>query len=473
MGSERLFIVDVSDGSIAGLLCETGKRSLTPVASSFNQSSLEENVFDAVEEVIQRCGASDCRCNLALPASLFHFKNLSLPFSDRRKIDEVLHYELLDLVSFADESILYDTVVLESTTSSTRLLAAITKEAELSPWLEVLERHRLGIDIVTVSPFGRLLQLSASADWPGDSLAYLDAGPRESSFFYIDHGTIDTIRVLPGVARDSGKSLVEELRRTIRALKAQGSVTGVVELKVGGSGAQKLDIDLLEEGTEFSGVEIVDSSELGLSSNQALQMLPIYLVPRLWAMAALRGDDMRLLNLVGKKTAQPLGLALLKRFAPVLLLVLAAIGLAAGYQVYEYRKMAGEQARLVEEAEQIYRQTMGGSTPMSDPVAELRARINEIDESVVASIVEHPEISSVALLSDISKRMPASVQVSVERFSFDRRKVRIDGMTQAYNDVDAIKKSLERSPYYTAVAIESAGNAGDGSGVKFSITLVL
>ncbi len=144
-------------------------------------------------------------------------------------------------------------------------------------------------------------------------------------------------------------------------------------------------------------------------------------------------------------------------------------GLAAGYQIYDYQKMAAERARFVAEAEEIYSVTMGGKKPVTDPVAELRARINEIDESVVAAIVEQPEIRSVALLSDISKRMPSSVRVSFERFSFDRKKVRIDGTTEAYNDVDSIKKSLEQSPYFTAVSIDSAGTAGDGSGVKFSI----
>jgi len=91
----------------------------------------------------------------------------------------------------------------------------------------------------------------------------------------------------------------------------------------------------------------------------------------------------------------------------------------------------------------------------------------------VAAIVEQPEIRSVALLSDISKRMPSSVRVSFDRFSFDRKKVRIDGTTEAYNDIDSIKRSLEQSLFFTAVSIDSAGTAGDGSGVKFSISLIL
>ena len=130
-------------------------------------------------------------------------------------------------------------------------------------------------------------------------------------------------------------------------------------------------------------------------------------------------------------------------------------------------------SRLVAEAEEIYSQTLGGKKPVAEPVAELRARINEIDQSVVAAIVAQPDIRSVVLLSDVSKRLPSSIRVHFERFSFDRKKVRINGTTGTYNDVDSIKKSLERSPFYTAVSIDSAGTAGDGSGVTFAISLIL
>ncbi len=140
MTSDRLFILDVSDGCAAGLLAETGKRSVTPMASSHSESGSGGDYFAAVEEVIQRCGARDCRCYLALPAALFYFKNLTLPFTDRRKIQEIIHYELLDLVSFGDEPFVYDTVVIETSGTATRLLAAVIRQVDLSPWLELLKR---------------------------------------------------------------------------------------------------------------------------------------------------------------------------------------------------------------------------------------------------------------------------------------------------------------------------------------------
>ena len=472
MGSSQLFILDICDGAAAGLLCKAEKRSLVPLASSFIKTEPEQDIFEAVEQVIGDCDASSCRCRLALPASMFHFKNLALPFTDRRKIDETVGYELQDLISFGNEPFAYDTVVIDSKGSSTRLLAAVIKESEMSPWLEILERHGLMVEMITVSPLIRMTELFNSSDGHGGALIYLDAGQKESSLVYSMEGVATAVRVLPGVLGSRGQ-LIDELLRTVLIVGAQAGAIPDASLRIGGAAADELGTDLFAGQKEFTSVEIIDSKELGLSNDQAMQMLPVYLVPRLWGLAVQPRNHAGLLNMVRHKVERNASLSLVKKYAPIILLLLGAVGLVGGYQVFEYQKMVAERDRLAEEAERIYSQTMDGKKPVSDPVAELAARINTIDQSMVASLVEHPELSAVALLSDISKRMPSSVQVSFKRFSFDRTKVMLDGVTDAYNDVDVIKKSLERSPLYKAVSIESAGSGGKGTEVRFSISLLL
>lgn len=473
MGSSQLFILDVSDGVVAGLLCEATKRSLTPRASSFAKPEAGQDIFNTVGQVINSCGASACNCRLALPASMFHFKNLRLPFADRRKIDEIVRYELQDLVSFGDEPFVYDTTVIDTKGSTTSLLAAVIKESELSNWLEILDKCELDVEMITVSPLIRMTQFLDSADGHEGTLIYVDAGQNESSLISSVGGAATALRVLPGVGNGSREQLIDELLRTVLVLESRESTIANASLRIGGGAANEIGADLFEGQGEFSSVEVIDSPELGLSSNQAMQMLPVYLIPRLWGLATLPHKHAGLLNMVRTKAQQPASLTMVKKYTPVLLLLFGVVSLAVGYQVFEYRKMAAERDKLTEQVERIYSETMDGGKPVTDPVAELRARINEIDQSVVASIVTHPELNSVALLSDISTRMPASVRVSFKRFSFDRRKVILDGVTDAYNDVDTIKKSLERSPFYKSVAIESASSGSEEAGVRFSITLVL
>ena len=473
MGADQLFILDVSRESAAGLLCTAGARAMVPTASSYSELEPGSDIFAASERVISSCDAEGCRCRLTLPASSFYVKQFTLPFTDRRKIDQVAYYELQDLISFGDEPFVYDIVLIESQPNHSRWLATIIKESELHPWLELLNRHAMQVEVVTISSLARVKQLMIGSGGSRGSFIYLDIGTQESSLFHLINGGIDTIRVLPGGDSDSGERLKQEVLRTYRAQRARTSGSSSAAIKIGGAGGDRIGVDWLAGCIEFSEAEVVDSAGLGLSDNQAMQMLPLYLRTRLLGLAGSLNELAELPNIVRKKTEPSAGYAVLKKFAPALLALLAAIGLTVGYQMFDYRKMAAERDRLAAEARQIYAQAMDGRNPVADPVAELRARINEIDQSVVAALVEHPEISAVTLLSDISRRMPNSVQVSFERFSFDRREVRLDGFTESYNDVDTIKKNLERSTLYKAVAIESAGSGGENSGVRFSIALLL
>ncbi len=143
---------------------------------------------------------------------------------------------------------------------------------------------------------------------PLSSFIYLDAGLSESSFFRVTDGKIDTIRVLSGVASAPEAKIRDEFLRTCRALGARRGGTERSTVRIGGRGAEQLGIEWLEGHSDFAEVEIVDSAQLALSTNQALQMLPLYLVPRLWGMTALQAEAAGVLNVVQKSATQPAGL---------------------------------------------------------------------------------------------------------------------------------------------------------------------
>lgn len=473
MSSERLFAVDVSDKFVSGLLCEAGRRTLTPLVSDHCEIDSDENYLVGAEQVIQSCGAKNCRCYLALPASIFYFKNLTLPFTDLAKVNQILPYELQDSISFGDQQFEFDAVVGENTDSGTRLLAALIERAKLTPWRELIAGHGMALEIVTVSPHSRLLQIDESSTGHTDSFMYLDAGRSESAFFLMKNGRVGSIRALPGAADGSHAELLDEFDRTLRIWEASAGTLAELPLMIGGTAAEKIDTEWFKETFLSPDVKVLDSAQLSISRDQALQMPPAHLLSRLQGLAAMNVKDKRLLNLQKPESLRSAGSGVLRKLAPAIMVLLTMLILFSGWQIYEYRKMTLERARLVHEAEEIYSQTMDGKKPVTDPVLDLKSRIKEIDQSVIASIVENPEIRVETLLSDLSTRLPPSVRVSFERFSFDRRKVRIDGLTLSYNDVDRIKKSLEQSPLYSGVSIDSAGNRQDGSGVRFSMTLHL
>jgi general secretion pathway protein L len=160
----------------------------------------------------------------------------------------------------------------------------------------------------------------------------------------------------------------------------------------------------------------------------------------------------------------------LARVCGVLLLMLLAVGI---YQGYDFRRLAKERDGLADQAKAIFRATLDGAEPASDPVQELRAKIDEMQRKMVFDAVHNPDVTAVALLSDISRRIPPAVDVSFERFTFDRQQITVDGTADTFNDVDRISNRLEGSAYYSSVRIGSAVQSADGSGVSFSLNLQL
>ncbi len=454
------------------MLCRVGKSAPEPLSSACAEFEPGQDCLEAAEKVVSRIGARDCSCYLSLPGSFFYFKSLHLPFTERRKIDEVLRYELMDRISFSAEPFLFDSVAVARSEGGTRLLAAIVKEQELEPWLELLHAHGLTPELITVSSMGRLLELIVERN--GDnSFLYVDGGAAASTCFLVRNGTLQAARSLAGAAEGAGHALRAELRRTGRALALDWDESESPELLLGGVMADQIDTALFADAELFGNVSVVDSGDIAIGGDSSGAQFPVYAQQALSATAALNPADPRLINLAegaGKKSDK--GKAI-KRFAPLLALVLVAILLVSAYQLYDYFTLSRQHDRLAAEAAQIYRQTIGDDRSAADPLLSLKARIKEIDESAIGGIVEHPEIRAVAVIADISNRLPPSVQVSFDRLSFDRKTVRLNGVTDTYNDVDRIKQSLEASLLYTGVSIDSAGSSKEGGGVDFTLTLFL
>jgi len=480
MADDRLFILDISGSIVAGVYCEADKRSLKPIRTHFqniddsDKADRADRGADLVADVVERCDGMGARCFLSLPASAFSFKNLTLPFSDSKKIRDVLNYELLDSISFPEEPFVFDSLVTRQSEGKTEILAAIIKEQLLQHWLELLKTHDLVPDIVTVSALPLLLDFCNSV--PG-TFIYLDIDRSGAVLFYVENGRIRTIRSIEAVPAEDLEPLSDEVYRTLLALGIDFQQSTEVQLVLGGEiGLQGTTRDHFVGGSVFSRVLHLDSSLLPNSAELPVERgnrLPQACAQRLLGSMGIDSKNRQLINVIRSKSAKVGSWALSARFIPVLVLTALVFIGAAGYQIYDYNRMLHQRNVLIDEVESIYAQTLGGELSVSDPVSELKSTMDEMNQSPIGDAVHRPNLTAVAILSDISERIPASVTVSFARFSFDRKQIKIDGVTDTFNDVDTIRTSLEASSFYSGVAIDSAANESNGQGVRFSFSLNL
>jgi hypothetical protein len=399
---------------------------------------------------------------------------------------------LQDRLGSAAVPFVYDFTSQVLDDGSTELLVAVLGRQRYQDWFELLGSQGLDPEIVTVSSMARLHQLCCSSSLSAGSMerfVYLELGRSEAVFFYVEDHRVQTIRSLDMViaslndepSQSPLHQLSGEVRRTLLALGVDQAGKNL-QVVVGGAGIADAWSDIKRHfsqrsllfGDVFSLPQILP---LDQSLQQAAGGVPESCLQKL---SGLLDVDIRpaIVNrrVIDLKRADAAAdgarnaLSRLVRVCAVLLLTFLVAGI---YQGYAFRQLAKERDGLKAQINSIFMATLDTAAPVADPVQELRTIIDEMQRSMVFDAVPNPEITAVALLSDISRRIPPAVDVSFERFTFDRQQVSVDGTADTFNDVDKISGRLEESVYYSSVRIGSAVQSADGSGVIFSLNLQL
>ena len=111
---------------------------------------------------------------------------------------------------------------------------------------------------------------------------------------------------------------------------------------------------------------------------------------------------------------------------------------------------------LKQEITDIFRDTWPEVTRIVDPVQQSRIMVEQLRNPPAGTKNVVLGIGVLAILDDISRLLPASVDFLVTSFQYDGNTVTIKGQTDNFNTVDTIKKALDKSNIFKNVKISSA-----------------
>jgi general secretion pathway protein L len=142
-----------------------------------------------------------------------------------------------------------------------------------------------------------------------------------------------------------------------------------------------------------------------------------------------------------------------------------------GIDIYTKKKQLQQ---LDSSIETVFRRALPefkGSARSTQYYSILKARMEELNESVALFGADARHHTAVELLRGINEAIPADLDVTLNLLTLDRQRVRISGRADAFNTVDTVKSRLEASDAFDKVAIAGAKAATDGKGVQFSLDL--
>ena len=137
--------IDLGAFSIKIVMLEVGfrqthLRGLLETAVPAGDAPLLERQAAAIQEAFSKVSA-EATPYLALPGDMLSIRLLELPFSDPRKVDQVVGYELEGQIVHPLDDVVYDHAVVKTGDNGSTVLACAAKRDEIANYLTTLESH--------------------------------------------------------------------------------------------------------------------------------------------------------------------------------------------------------------------------------------------------------------------------------------------------------------------------------------------
>jgi len=510
--AKHILGLDIGKSSVKAVLIEGGLRgSARIVAWEKVDVAATGGVRGALRHLQEIPVLTVPTCQTTLAAGGFSFRNVKLPFKDRKKIGQTLPFELESQIPHALEDVLIDFTAQAKTEESEIFAAAIPKK-DVQERVALLDEYGFGaeaIDIESVPIAARLMTDAAGTDTLN---LLLDVGASETTGVFFKEGKILQIRSFPFGGADITTALSRALGippAEAEARKKRGN-TGQAEQEIAAA-CQKFFVSLKNtiSSMQMSGVTAEDVATVYLTGGGALYRklaedlsrtltVPVERVnvTALAGMKPVGGDDAGWDSMVmngalalalrplakgpgfnfrqggfrPKVRAFAFDLGVSAKWAAV---VAAFIVVLAGGDLYV--SYLGDKARLDQlkaETAALFQNTFPEVTRVVDPAQQFRTKISEAKRLALASRNAASGGSALGVMKDLSERVPETLGFIVTSLVLDGDKADIHGEASGFEAAETIKKELEASGRYESISVSSS-SVKQGNRVEFDLKTVL
>lgn len=449
---------------------------------------------------------------VALAADRVSSRRLAFPFHDKKKLSAAVPFEVEGDLLFDIEDVLIDWEVVGGDRTRSQVVATVAPRKEVSELLEAL--REAGCDPRTVDAEGLVLgNLPAVFHLPGNRLV-LDLGHRKTTCCLLVEGRAVAARSLavgglaltralaadrglsledaerakceegllrPGLAVASPQAgaildrLAREIARTLGAFEpALAGFSPVSELTLIGGTAQ---LDRLDEYlTERTGIP---AARIGLPVEGQGEALAAGGPPTVFAPAiavALRGTtqartrtDFRQDEFAVRVDLSRYGRHFRSTAVLAVLALLLAITSFATATWVESRRAAALEAQVAA----LYHDAFPKQPVPANPVAAIREEVRAAHERAEFLGVYRGNLSALDLLTELSRYIPADLEVSFEELTIDRQNIRMRVYAESFESTDRIRSELAKFPAFRDARIGTAETDPKTGKKRFSVTISL
>lgn len=264
----RILGIDIGSRSVKATLLESTFRSQKIVAFVEQLLPLSESpsspdvISGALSSALFALKGSADRITTALPGDLVSHRVIELPFTDRRKIDQTILFELEDLVPFSLGEVAVDYIVASTEGKTSRIITTHIYKENLKNFIALFQRADIDPDLITTESHALFNLSLINFEIPVRTAAMLDIGHRRSTFCILHDNHMEIARtILCG-----GLNITTEISHAYRIPLEEAEGVKIERGFVLGEGVT----DVTEEQVHFSNVIKNALSPLVREINQTL-----------------------------------------------------------------------------------------------------------------------------------------------------------------------------------------------------------
>ncbi len=477
--------------------------------------------ISGLKEWLAQNRLSTDRVVVSVPLHFVSIRSLTLPFSESRRIEKVVPFEVEGLIPYPLEEVVVDYEVVETSDGKTRLVAAAVPIGLLKGFLKQLAA--IGIDPEAVELDAMALMNLARHLLPGKNAA-AERSMEEGGLAVVDIGAVKTavcvmrggrpvyLRSILYGGQDVTAAVMERFGVSFEEAEDWKRQAGLLDEEIPGLGQKGLSqvirqsltpfLDELSRSfhmgsadgdgsvTEFAlcggggklrGLETHMASELGLN--------PLHRVPKLgteegtpWdpvfgpglglALKGARLPGASRMNFRRGEFAysrEATGAMARSRTIGIGALILAVLAAADLYVQYSLK--SSRYQTLKAEVRKEFQSMFPEVRTIVDEVQQARTAMAELKKRSL--FIGQEPMSPLEMMAELTRRMPPSVKIEVVDLVIEPNRLRLEAQTDSFESVDKIKGALTQFRAFKEVSVSDAKVSADQSRVRFRLTVTV
>jgi hypothetical protein len=474
----RILALELSDDHVRAAIAERsfnglelrGVREAAPLEG-------EKDLSGAIGRIVAAVGLPDITIS-ALPGEFVAKRLLTLPFTDRRRLEKVVPFALEEHLPFAvdDAAVAFARVGRQD--SSSLILAAYARKEELRRHLQVLAAAGIDPKTVTLSTHALAGLLARSRNGTGAHLV-LEIEERSTSMVLIDQaGTPRAMRTVgQGLdlrtdtpqARGAARAILAAVRQTLLAHNSDHTPADLVL-----AGSSKATPAVKQELSNALEVAVRDLSEFDCSTLiQGVGKEPARFAGCIaMLLAEAPNAPLELLNFRKGEFTYHGRHGALAPFRITVGLAGAAVAAAVLHVALSMSVNARQLHLLNDQIAQVVAPALGDV----DPATARRSLENKENDMtkrlrLLGGSLGHGSPLDVMLA--LSRSIPQAIPIQADTLEVDENGVKLAGSADSFATIDQIKRALERGGAFSAIQVEHAGSGSDSNKVEFRLSAQL